>query len=921
MRFFTASVLILAMLGAGCMNDSTESLISSAKESLAKNDTSAAIIQLRNAIQRNPDLAEARFLFGRVLLQAGDPTSATVELRKARALKYAEDDVLPPLARALLAQEKFKVVTDEFGATKLGNAAAMADLKNSVAAAFVARGMLPQAEDALQAALQAKPDYAAAQVSRVGILARKGDFNGAFALIATVLEQHPQDSNAWKVSADLLLSLKGDLSGAFDAYRKAIAIDKTNIEAHAGAITILFSRADEASIGKQLDELRKLAPNHPQTRYFDALLAYKRRDFVRATALLQDLLRLAPGDPRVLQLAGATELETGALVQAEDHLLKAVQLTGEQPMSRQLLAQTHLRTGQWGKAIDDLKPALDHNPDAVTLSLAAQAYLQAGDAKRAEELFGRVAKLDPADTRSRTVLDLTTIGRGNADAGFADLETVAAADKAATTDLALISAHLARREFAAALSALDALEKKAPAKAFASSLRGRVLLLSGDAQGARRSFERALSIDPVFYPAVSSLAELDLVDKKPDAARQRYEAVLRTDPKNMRALLALANLSARTGGSKDDVAKLLDNAAKANPAEPSPRLQLVEHYLRSQEPRQALNAAQNGVAAIPNSAEMLDALGRAQLAAGAANQAVGSFNALAAMLPNSAEPLLRLAGAQLATKNVDAARQSLKRALDIAPKSVAAHQQLVALELASGRQQEALGLARTLQKQQPKEAIGFVLEGDVQGALKNPAAAVTAYRTALKIAPTPETAVRLHLALLSPGKSAEANRFAAEWLKEHPRDILFLLHLGNIALDQRDFAQAELRYQEILRLNPNNVLALSKVAWAMTQQKKRGAVTYAEKAYQLRPDQPAITATLALVLAEEGQFDRAIELQKEMVKQQPQMHLFQLNLARMYIKAGKKTQAEAELNELAKLGDEGVSQAEVAGLLRSLKGG
>ena len=50
----------------GCADD-PEALVASAKALLAKNDNSAAIIQLKNALQKDPDIAEARFLLGKAL--------------------------------------------------------------------------------------------------------------------------------------------------------------------------------------------------------------------------------------------------------------------------------------------------------------------------------------------------------------------------------------------------------------------------------------------------------------------------------------------------------------------------------------------------------------------------------------------------------------------------------------------------------------------------------------------------------------------------------------------------------------------------------------------------------------------------------------------------------------------------------------
>src|SRR4029434_3846369 len=115
MRIFWSGAAFLAAMSllAGC-SEKPESLVASAKDHLAKNDQGAAVIQLRNALQKNPELAEARFLLGKSLLETGDAAGAEKELRKARELKYPDDEVVPVLAHALAVRGARKQVIDEF---------------------------------------------------------------------------------------------------------------------------------------------------------------------------------------------------------------------------------------------------------------------------------------------------------------------------------------------------------------------------------------------------------------------------------------------------------------------------------------------------------------------------------------------------------------------------------------------------------------------------------------------------------------------------------------------------------------------------------------------------------------------------------------------------------------------------------------
>src|SRR5512139_1203682 len=130
------AALIVAALAA--CSESPESLLNSAKGYLAKGDEKAAVIQLRSALQKNPDLAEARYLLGKSLIDTGDLAAAEKELRKALELKYPADLVVPTLARAMVADGQNKKAIDEFAGTKVASPQGMAELKAALGHAYMA---------------------------------------------------------------------------------------------------------------------------------------------------------------------------------------------------------------------------------------------------------------------------------------------------------------------------------------------------------------------------------------------------------------------------------------------------------------------------------------------------------------------------------------------------------------------------------------------------------------------------------------------------------------------------------------------------------------------------------------------------------------------------------------------------------------
>lgn len=912
-----SAALLTAFLG-GCSGDNPESLIASGKDFLAKNDNKAAVIQLKNALQQDPNLGEARFLLGKALFESGDVAGAEVELRKALERKYASEQTIPLLARALLATGQAKKVTDEFAKTELPSGEPLASLKTTLSAAYAAQGNREAAETELAAALASKADYAPAQLANARYKAGSQNSDQAQSIVDQVLAKNPSNYDALLLSG-LLQTAKGNSENALMLFRKAIEAKPDLVPAHTAIISTLYrqQKMDEAS--KQLEILKKVAPKNPQTIYLDALATYQRKDYKAARELTQQLLKISPNNAKGLQLAGAVEFQLHSYIQADIYLSKALQLAPNLSLARRLLISNYLRSGQPEKALATLQPVLDRiEKDASFLSLAGETYLQNGDAKKGADYFAKASKLNPDDAINKTSLALARMAQGNTAGGFEELEQITLSDKGTTADLALIALYLRNNQPDKALNAIDSLEKKQPENAATHNLRGRTLLGKKDIKGARQSFEKALAINPAFFPAAASLATIDLAEKKPDEARKRFEAVLAADPKNSQALLALAELRAAAGGTVDEVSSLINKAIAANPSEVAPRLALIQYHLNQKDAKKALTAANDAVAAIPDKPEILDALGRTQQFSGDLNQALTTYGKLAVLQPNSPLPQMRLAEINLANKNKDEATKNLKKALDIKPDLIEAQRGLILLALDAKKSNDALLIARQVQKQRPKEVVGFALEGDIYASEKAWPDTIKAYKNGLKQVAVPELAIKLHLALLASGNTVEAEKMASNWNKEHPKDFAFRLHQGNIATTRKEYDQAAKHYRVALDIQPDNPLVLNNMAWVSGQLKAPGAIEYAEKANQLAPNQPSFMDTLAMLLADKGENDKAIELLRKALGIAPKAASIQLNLAKVLISTGKKDEARKELEALAKLGDKFPSQAEVSRLQKTL---
>ena len=918
-RMHVATILLVAAAClAACGDDSPEKHIATARQHLERGDRKAAVIEVKNALQKKNDNTEARLLLGQVLLESGDIRGAEVELRRARDQGAPTDQVMPLLLRAYVATGQFKLVLDEGNKAQPADAQAYASVQNSIATALASTGDLAGAQKSVEQALGKKADFTPALLTRARLNAAGGKADEAMADVDRVIAQQPRDAEAWKFKGDLQMA-RNERADAMASYRKAVESRADYVIARFALISNLMGQSKPDEAAKEFEALVNVAKGHPLTQLAGAQIAFAKKDFKAAREYAQQLLRMTPDNPVALTQAGAIEFSLKSYAQAETFLSRALKTDARSMPARRWLALTYLASGQPAKAVDTLKPVLERiQNDANLLMLAGEAYMRNGDTARAEGFFTAAAKLDPKDARKQTSLALTRFARGEADAGFEALEKISAGDTGTSADMALIANHLRRGEIDKGLAAIDNLQKKQPDNPLPHEMRGRLLLAKRDTAGARASFGKALALNPAYFPAVAGLAALDMQDKKPAEAIKRFEALIAADPKSAQAYLAIAGIKAQAGAPVEETAALIAKAVAARPEETAPRAALVELHMRAKDYRKAITAAQDGIAALPDRPELLDLLGQAQQASGELNQALATYSKQVALQPGSTRPYLRMAEINVAAKKPEAAAQNLRQALEIKSDLVEAQRGLIMLDLQASKGKNALALAREVQKQRPKEAIGHLLEGDIHASQKAWVEATNAYRAGLKLAPSTEMAVKLHGALLAGNNTAEAERMAATWQKDQPKDYGFQMHLGEASLARNDLQGASQRFRGLLAVMPENPVLLNNLAWTAGRLKAPDAIALAEKANQVAPNQPAFMDTLGMLLLEKGDVARANELLAKAVELAPQAHAIRLNQARALIKAGKKREARLLLEELAALGDKFPARAEIEKIAQDL---
>ena len=198
---------------AACRNENPDDLIRSARDYQAKGEHQAAIIQLKNVVQKQPENGEARLLLGQSSLIVGDPVTAEKEFRRALEHGQPRAVVVPLLAQAMLDAGASRQGDLRVRCSDTGRAESRGRVARAVGQAQIRGRKSNDAAESFAAALQADPANVRAQLGRARLAALDGKFDDALAAVDGIVAQNPKSSDALMLQAELRL-VKGDREGA-----------------------------------------------------------------------------------------------------------------------------------------------------------------------------------------------------------------------------------------------------------------------------------------------------------------------------------------------------------------------------------------------------------------------------------------------------------------------------------------------------------------------------------------------------------------------------------------------------------------------------------------------------------------------------------------------------------------------------------
>ena len=896
LRFLaTIAVLAMALVPAACGENLTpDEYVRRAESHRQAFGFRAAVIELKNALQKQPDHAAARLMLGQIYLEIGDAGGAEIELTRARDLGADAEAVALGLGELWLLQRKHDKVLAELPAG-LPPKPARLILRGR---AELGLNRVTEAEQAFQAAAAADPSAPRPLVWLGRLSMAQGKLAEAGSFVERALQVRADDTEALGLTAEIAFQ-KGDFAASEAAFREVLKKRREDLQAYSARLGI--ARATLAS-GKTkeaielLDPIVKAAPNDPFPNYLRALAAYQAKDWQTAQTRAETVLKVSSDHRPSVLLAGGAAYALGQYERALGHLQRFVTDVPDNLDARKLLAATQLRIGRAKEAAGTLEKGLGKAgaEEADLLGMIGAATARAGDLKGASGYFQRAVAQKPDDAAARARLGVVRVALGQREEGVEDIEQAIELDpKLQRLEIGVALTHIRAREFDKALEVAQRLQESMPSEPVGFTLAGLAQAGKGDLEAAKAAFRKALEIKPGATDASANLAAIEVRQGNLAGAEQVLKESLARNAGNQSILMRLAQVSERQG-KRADVKVWLEQAIAANPEAPVPRAFLARWYLAAGQPEQALLTTRPVEQAENRNPILLETIGQAQIALRQFENAAATYSTLVEVLPKSAQARVLLAEAYAAAGNGPKVRENIDAALAINPnylpaELVNARYLLLMRDVDGARKQIGELAGRAPDDPRVKELQARLALND-----NNPKRAAELLGEARKRMDNSGMVMAHALALWQAGERNVSVKTLEDWVASRPGDAATRLNLNRYyaALGRTDAIKTNL--QQLLEHQPNNWIALNDLAWYQYREGKLDdAQKHAEKALQLAPSQPNVKDTLGMVLLARNDNQRALKLIREAAASAPDNPQIAFHLAQALAKTGDRAEAKS----------------------------
>jgi tetratricopeptide (TPR) repeat protein len=589
--------------------------------------------------------------------------------------------------------------------------------------------------------------------------------------------------------------------------------------------------------------------------------------------------------------------------------------------------------------------------------------LKENNLRGAYGLFSKAIELNPTDLESQYQLGKILLGAGQPDKAMEKAELILKKDATHTDGLLLKGAvYVARKEFTTAIPFLDGLIAKGISKPDAFMLLASAHMQKNDAVQAEATLVKGGVANPKSIEILMALADLKVRAGKVDDAAATIKQVMTLEPKEPRHGITLAQLywAANQQQKAQDTVKGL---IAADPQDQNIRLQVAGFYLSHSKPDDAERELKEGIAAIAKNFKLRFALSELYANLNKGDLAIETLKEAMAKGKDLEKPDLiqiktTLAKIYLIRRDLETSAKFADEVINESPKNSDAHFTKGSIYLLKGDGSKAVSEFRSVVTENPKFAQAQIRLADAHLLNKEANLALDALKTAVKADPESRELLRGMARMLMIQKDfKQAEETLNKILAKNPADLEIKSDLGDMFVRSGDLKRAEAQYAELKRKapelpigyvkfselylkqgmsdkalneleqaykrNPGSWRVCNDLAYLLSEKSRSAgdldrALTLAQKAQSLSPEELNVSDTLGWVYYKKGDFKRALELISKIQAVAPGSPIVNFHLGMAQYKSGMMTEAKNSLKKSLASGEHFSGSDEAAKIMKSL---
>jgi len=524
------AVIALAMTAAACSKDPQKAKVEyfeSGNRYFDQKKYQEAVVEYRNAIQQDPKYGEARYKLAEAYAKLDDVRNAYREyIRAADLLPSNVDAQLRAGTLLLLAgqYEDARTRADKVIALQPKNIEAQVLRANSLAGL---KNMEAAIEE-INEAIALDPNKATTYANLGALEQVRGRAPEAEAAFKKAIEADPKSVVALLAYSNFLIAADRGQE-AETSIKQALSLEPKNALANRALAALYMGSNRREEAEPVLKTLAEDGDANSRLQLADYYLGMNRpNDALPLLEGLTDNQHLSEAKARIAAIQFAQGKKAEANKTVDDVLAK-------QPNNAMLLlakARLLLADRNVAEAIVKAKAAVTADPRSIGAHyMLGSLQASRGEAEEAMSSFREVLKLNPRAVAAQLQLSQLELSRGSSESSLQlAQDAVSNAPENPLARLMLVRSLTARGELAKAETEVKGLLAKFPNAAAVHAQAGMIALQRQDIAVARRSFDKALSLDQNSLDALTGLVMLDIGTRQPAEAIKRIDERLTRTP-------------------------------------------------------------------------------------------------------------------------------------------------------------------------------------------------------------------------------------------------------------------------------------------------------------------------------------------------------------------------------------------------------